>query len=151
MSFRSYDLLTLVRDFGEPLTLRKLTTDGTYNPATGSVSGSATTDYDFTGYFYNYEVTSVDQIRKGTRKCVIPALAFVVEPDDEDLIVINPLSGWFLAGGTWNAEGEWLDNADWDATGDSLTFSTTDKVTVKSVTTIFSDGSPVCYLCHVEE
>ena len=116
MSFRSYDLLNLVRDFGETLTLRKTTTAGTYNPATGSVSGVATTDYSFTGYFYNYEIMNVDQIRKGTRKCVIPALGLAVEPDDEDIIVGNA-----------------------------------DNVVIDSVTTIFSDGSAVCYLCHVRE
>lgn len=116
MSFRSYDLLNLVRDFGEPLTLRKTTTAGTYNPATGSVSGSATTDYSFTGYFYNYETLNVDQIRRGTRKCVIPSLGLAVEPDDEDVIIGN-----------------------------------SDTVVIDTITTIFSDGVAVCYLCHVRE
>ena len=74
MSFRSFDLYNLVRDFGESLTLRKVTTDGSYNPATGAVDGSASTDYSLTGYFYNYETLNVDQIRKGTRKCVLSAL-----------------------------------------------------------------------------
>jgi hypothetical protein len=116
MSFRSYDLLNLVRDFGETLTLKKVTTAGTYNPATGDVDGSATTDYAFTGYFYNYDTLNVDQIKKGTRKCVIPALGFSVEPDEKDII-------------TGNGDG----------------------VAIVSVTTIFSDGAAVCYLCHVEE
>jgi len=116
MSFRSYDLLKLVQDYGEALTLRKLTTSGTYNPANGSVSGSATTDYSFTGYFYNYETSIKDQVLKGSRKCIIPALGFAVEPDEEDVILGNG-----------------------------------DTVTITSVTTIFSNGSAVCYLCHVEE
>jgi len=116
MSFRSYDLLNLVRDFGEALTLTKVTTGGTYNPATGQVDNAATTDYNFTGYFYNYETLNVDQIKKGTRKCIIPALGFPVEPDEKDVIVGNG-----------------------------------DKVVIVSVTTIFSDGAAVCYLCHVEE
>lgn len=116
MSFRSYDLLHLVRDFGESLTLRKVTSGGAYNPATGEVDGSATTDYTFTGYFYNYETLNVDQIKKGTRKCVIPALGFSVEPDEKDIIVGNG-----------------------------------DNVVIVSVTTIFSGGAAVCYLCHVEE
>ena len=89
MSFRSFDLLSLVRDFGESLTLRKVTSGGAYNPATGEVDGSATTDYAFTGYLYNYETLNVDQIKKGTRKCVIPALGFSVEPDEKDIIVGN--------------------------------------------------------------
>jgi hypothetical protein len=116
MSFRSYDLLRLVRDFGEPLTLRKLTTGGTYNPATGSVTGSATTDYSVTGYFYNYDTMAVDQVIKGSRKCLIPALGLAVDPDEEDLILGNG-----------------------------------DAVTINSVTTIFSDGVAVCYICHVRE
>lgn len=116
MSFRSYDLLKLVRDYGEPLTLRKLTTAGTYDPTNGSVSGSDTTDYTFTGYYYNYETTTRDQVLKGSRKCVIPALGFPAQPDEDDLIVGNG-----------------------------------DTTTIVSVTTIFSNGAAVCYLCHVEE
>ena len=116
MSFRSYDLLRLVQDFGETLTLRKLTTAGTYSPATGAVTGSATTDYTFTGYFYNYETIVKDQVLKGSRKCVISALGFPYVPDEEDLIV---------------GQG--------------------DIVTIVSVTTIFSNGTAVCYLCTVEE
>jgi len=77
----SYDLLKLAKDFGETLTLRKKTTSGSYNPATGSVDGAATTDYSFVGYFYNYDngiAGNLDEIRRGTRKCVIPALGLAV-------------------------------------------------------------------------
>ena len=116
MSFRSFDLLCLARDFGEPLTLSKVTTAGSYNPATGEVDGPVITDYPFVGYFYNYETLNIDQIKKGSRKCVIPALGFSVEPDEKDLILGNG-----------------------------------DGVSIVSVTTIFSDGAAVCYLCHVEE
>jgi hypothetical protein len=89
MTFRSYDLLNLVRDHGEPLTLRKLTTTGAYDPATGSVVGSAATDYEVTGYFFNFSLglPTDDEIRRGSRRCVIPALGLAVEPDDEDLII----------------------------------------------------------------
>lgn len=89
MSFRSYDLLKLVEDHGETLTLRKLTTSGSYNPGTGSISGSATTDYVFEGYFFNFSLglPTGDEIRRGTRKCVIPALGLNVVPDDDDLII----------------------------------------------------------------
>lgn len=92
MSFRSFDLYNLVNDFGETLTLRKVTTEGTYNPATGSLESEATTDYSITAYFYNYDegiIFNVDQIRRGTRKCVISALGTSVEPDDEDEIIGN--------------------------------------------------------------
>ena len=88
----SYDLLKLAKDFGETLTMRKKTTSGSYNPATGSVDGAATTDYSFVGYFYNYDngiAGNLDEIRRGTRKCVIPALGLAVEPDDEDQIIGN--------------------------------------------------------------
>lgn len=118
MSFRSYDLLRLVKDNGQELTLRKKTDAGTYNPATGSISGSATTDYSFIGYFFNFSVglPDNDELRRGTRRCVIPALGFPVIPDDEDLIV---------------GQG--------------------DNVTIVKVTTIFSAGSAVCYICEVAE
>ena len=92
MSFRSYDLLKLVQDFGESLTLRKVTTGGTYNPATGQIDGSSTTDYSFTGYMYNYDSGisgNMDMVVRGIRKCVIPALGLAVEPDTDDLVVGN--------------------------------------------------------------
>lgn len=89
MSFRSYDLLKLVRDFGKDLTLRKKTTAGSYVPSTGTVSGSATTDYTFSGYFFNFSVglPANDELRRGTRRCIVPALGLAVAPDDGDLIV----------------------------------------------------------------
>ena len=88
-TFRAYDLLKLVQDHGEELTLRKKTTAGTYDPATGTVSGGATTDYAFEGYFFNFSVGLPigDEIRRGTRRCVVPALGLAVEPDDEDQII----------------------------------------------------------------
>jgi len=89
MSFRSFDLLNLVRDFGEALTLRKITTDGTYDPATGSVAGSSTTDTAFTGYMYNYASLNPSEVIRGTRKCVIPSLGFSPEPEPDDLILGN--------------------------------------------------------------
>ena len=91
MSFNARDLLKLVQDFGETLTLRKVTTDGTYNPATGTLSGSETTDYSFTGYFYNLAEGTSDltQTRKGRRACVIPAKGLTATPDDQDQILGN--------------------------------------------------------------
>ena len=116
MSFRSFDLLNLVRDFGEALTLRQITTDGTYDPATGSVAGSSTTDTAFTGYMYNYTNLNPSEVIRGTRKCVIPSLGFTPEPEPDDLILGNG-----------------------------------DAVKISHVVTIFSNGSPVCYICDVEE
>jgi len=89
MSFRSYDLLKLVQDFGETLTLRQITTAGTYNPATGSVTGSATTDTTFTGYYYDYNILNPSEVIRGTRKCVIPSLGFIPEPTPDDIILGN--------------------------------------------------------------
>jgi hypothetical protein len=89
MSFNATDLLKLVQDFGETLTLRKVTTDGIYDAATGTLSGSETTDYSFTGYFYNLAEGTSDltQTRKGRRACVIPTKGLSVVPDDQDQIL----------------------------------------------------------------
>ena len=89
MSFNARDLLKLVQDFGEPLTPRKVTTDGTYNADTGTLTGSATTDYSFTGYFYNLAEGTFDlnKTRKGSRVCVIAAKGLSVTPDDQDQIL----------------------------------------------------------------
>ena len=90
MSFRSYDLLKLVEDHGQSLTLRKITTEGSYNPSTGSTTGSATTDYAFQGYFYNNQAgINAEDIRRGKRKCLISALSLLIPPDDEDIIIGN--------------------------------------------------------------
>ena len=89
MSFRSFDLLNLVRDFGSDVTLRKTSTTGTYNPATGEVDGAGTTDYTVSSYFFNFSVGLPlgDEVRRGSSRCVIPALGLAVEPDDEDKII----------------------------------------------------------------
>lgn len=89
MSFRSYDLLKLVQDFGEQLSLSQLTTKGTYNPATGSVTGSNTTVTPFIGYMYSYNELNPSEVIRGTRKCVIPSLGFTPEPTPDDLITGN--------------------------------------------------------------
>tara|TARA_B110000093_G_scaffold142590_1_gene153715 strand:+ start:1683 stop:2033 length:351 start_codon:yes stop_codon:yes gene_type:complete len=87
MSFRAFDLLNLVKDFGEPLTYRQVTTEGTYNPNTGSVTGAATTDTNFTGYMYDYVSQNASEVLRGSRKCVIPSLGFAPEPEPDDTIV----------------------------------------------------------------
>lgn len=88
MSFRAYDLLKLVKDFGETLTLKQLSTKGTYNTATGTVAGSVETPTAFVGYLYDYSDFNTDVIR-GTRRCVIPALGFAPEPSPDDVISGN--------------------------------------------------------------
>jgi len=90
--FRSGDLYRLVSEHGQSLTLRKVTTDGTYDPATGSRSGEATTDYSILGYFYNYALGiagNADEIVRGSRKLLISAQGLAITPDDEDLVIGN--------------------------------------------------------------
>jgi hypothetical protein len=89
MSFRSFDLLNLVRDFGSDVILRKTSTTGTYNPATGEVDGAATTDYTVSSYFFNFSVGIPlgDEVRRGSSRCIIPALGLAVVPDDEDTVI----------------------------------------------------------------
>jgi len=89
MSFRSFDLFNLVKNFGENLTLYKVTAGGSYDPTTGGIANKVTDPYPVVGYFYNYD-TGIDfnqnQIRRGNRKCVISALGLDVEPEDGDEI-----------------------------------------------------------------
>lgn len=86
MSFRSFDPYSLIKDFGKEVTLHKVTS-GSYDPATGTVSGGSTTDYTVTAYFYNFqEGINDNEIRRGTRRCVISALGLSIAPDDGDSI-----------------------------------------------------------------
>jgi len=89
MSFRAFDLLTLVDAFGETLTLRNITTGGSYNTSTGSVVGTSTTDYSFTGYFYDYSSANPEEVIRGSRKCVVPYLGASIDPFPDDLIIGN--------------------------------------------------------------
>jgi hypothetical protein len=81
MSFRSYDLLKLVDEHGETLTLRKYSY-GAYNPQTSALASSSSTDYTFTGYFYNYSLGVIDpeNINRGIRKCVSLLCSLVALP-----------------------------------------------------------------------
>lgn len=89
MSFRSYDLLKLVQDYGHEVTIKKTSNKGTYNPSTGSVDGVATTNYVTTSYFFNFSIglPTGDEVRAGNSRCVIPALGLAIEPDDDDKII----------------------------------------------------------------
>ena len=118
MNFRSYDLFKLAEDFGETVTLRKKVNQGTYDVATGTLSGGTTTDFTATAYTYSADI-SLDsgEIRRGVNKCLIPALGLSVEPDDEDEILY--------------------------LTGDSRH--------IKKVSTMFSNGVALGYICEVAE
>lgn len=114
---QAYNLLKLVQRHGQTLTLDKITTEGDYNPATGTVDNSATTSYEITGYMYDVtEGVLLNDITRGTRRCVIPALGLTFEPEDGDRISGNG-----------------------------------DKVSIVRVTTHFSLGMAVCYVCEVSE
>lgn len=88
MSFRAYDLLNIVNDFGKTLTLRKHTI-GTYDADTGTMTSASTTDYSVSGYFFNYDlgILGADDIRRGRRQCVIAALGLSVTPDTDDQLL----------------------------------------------------------------
>jgi len=90
MGFRAYDLLKLVEEHGETLTLRKKPY-GAYNPATSTIDGTSTDDYSMTAYFYNYQlgVSDLNNVERGMRKCLISALGLSVSPDTEDEIIGN--------------------------------------------------------------
>lgn len=90
MGFRAYDLLKLVEEHGESLTLRKKTY-GAYDPSTSTVSSTSTSDTTITAYFYNYElgISDLNNINRGMRKCAISALGLSVVPDTEDEIIGN--------------------------------------------------------------
>ena len=112
---RAYNLLKLVDRYGQDLTLTKSTT-GAYDPATGSATPT-TKDYIFTGYMYNVEEgIGLTDVRRGSRKCVIPPTSIDVVPDDGDQI-----SG------------------------------SGDVVSIRSVMTMYSGNTVVCYICEVSE
>ena len=82
----AYNLLRLVQRHGSTLTLHKVA-EGTYDPSTGSLTGGSTTKYEVTGYMYNAIIgIDTDEIRRGSKKVIIPALGLTVEPDDGDYI-----------------------------------------------------------------
>lgn len=82
----AYNLLRLVQRHGSTLTLHKVS-EGTYDPATGSLTGGSTTDYEVTGYMYDAILDiNESEIQRGTKKVVIPALGLTVVPDDGDAI-----------------------------------------------------------------
>ena len=87
----SKDMYALVQEFGQPVTLRKVST-GTYDPSTGSV-GSTSTDYSVKSYMAQFTLTelSLDTVVRGDRKALLSAYdnsgATIPEPDEGDFIV----------------------------------------------------------------
>jgi hypothetical protein len=118
--FRSQDLKYLIDTHGKPLTYT-VKGNPTYDPETGTVSGSDT-DYTVQVYFYNYNLRDVDgtNIQSGDRRAVMPLV------DTVGSSIPEPEPGDQLSG-----EG--------------------DKVSVVSVAKIMSGMSAVCYMCQVRE
>ncbi len=82
---QAYNLLKLVQRHGSTLILKK-TTAGSYNASTGEFS-STVKEYEITAYMYNVqEGVLLNEIRRGTRNCVIPALGLPAIPTDNDQI-----------------------------------------------------------------
>ena len=90
MAFRAYDVLKLVEEHGEDLTLRKIVY-GSYDPQTSLSSSSSVDTHSITGYFYTYNLGVIDpeNFVRGGRKCVIAALGLTVIPDTDDEITGN--------------------------------------------------------------
>lgn len=84
---QAQNLLRLVQRHGSTLTLHKVS-EGTYDPATGTVSGGSETEYEITGYMYEAIVGQDAEsiIIRGAKKVVIPALGLSVEPYTGDAI-----------------------------------------------------------------
>lgn len=125
MAFRAYDLLKLVEEHGETLTLVK-NDHAAYDPATSTLStGGTTNNYTFQGYFYNYEMGIADlgNVERGMRKCLISALG-LTDPATGDPIVPD--------------------------TEDEIT-GNGNQVNITNVVTLFSSGQRVCYICDVRE
>lgn len=86
MSFNSYPLFKMLSEHGENLTLHKKTSKGTYNPSTGKIENSATTDYIVLGYFHNYTDSLDNNLIMGKRKCLISTINLAAIPEEGDFL-----------------------------------------------------------------
>jgi hypothetical protein len=92
MSFRSADLLKLIKEHGENLTYTSKSA-ATYNPVTGGTTGTDTTK-TVKGYFYNYSLGDITgtSIVVGDRRLVISTV------DTSGATVAAPKKGDTFAG-----------------------------------------------------
>ena len=85
------DMYSLVDEFGQPVTLRKVST-GTYDTDTGSVENTYT-DYSVKVYMAEYTLTelTLDTIIRGDRKALLTAYdtsgVAIPSPNEGDLLV----------------------------------------------------------------
>jgi len=84
----SADFSRLIAHHGQTLTLTKVTTSGTYSPSTGTVTGSASTAYRFTGFVYNTVGSSTDASKtlKTSQSLVMSALNLGFTPEEGDSV-----------------------------------------------------------------
>ena len=92
MSFRSADLLRLIKEHGKNLTYVSKSA-ATYNPVTGGTTGTDTTK-TVKGYFYNYSLGDITgtSIVVGDRRLVIPLV------DTSNAAITAPKKGDTFAG-----------------------------------------------------
>lgn len=113
--------MCMLKEHGSEVTLRTNSTAGSYDPATGTVSGGATTDYTVRAHFsdFNLQERVASEIVDGMRKVLLSTLDVdgqsIPEPEVGDQIV---------------GQG--------------------DTVNITRVQTIYS-VTPVCYICWVKE
>ena len=119
--FRGYELNCMLKDHGSDVTLRVKSTDGTYDPATGTITGSATTDYTVRAHFsdFNLQERIATEIVDGMRKVLLSTIDV-----DGDSIPTPEVGDQIIGEG--------------------------DTVNIERVQTIYS-GGPVCYICYVKE
>ena len=89
MFFRAEDVYKITKDAGETLSLKKTLDKGTYNPDTGDIDLPVTAEYNFTGYFYDFDNQNPTEVTRGLHKCAIPGLKLApgVEPVPGDEII----------------------------------------------------------------
>jgi hypothetical protein len=117
--FDSYTLKLMVKEHGQPVTLRK-TNEGSFNPLTGKLVTTTYTDYSVKAYFFDFESEAIDgqSILRSDRRVVIPTILLngnaTPSPNATDKIV-----------------------------------GVDDTVDIISVERITSAGAVMCYLLHV--
>jgi hypothetical protein len=85
------DVVALLREHGYNITFRRPANGGSYNPATGAVSGGSNADETARVVFLNYTSGDIDGtlVQRGDRKAVMAAtyngaaLAKIPQVDDE--------------------------------------------------------------------
>lgn len=69
------DVVALLREHGRDITFRRPGNGGTYNPATGTVSGGSNADETVRAAFINYQSRDIDGtlVQRGDRRALIAA------------------------------------------------------------------------------